>query len=379
MAKTIVFCADGTWNGPGQDENNDGIADATNVLRLFDALSGRNDVKSLRLENEQEKALQADDGAVLQVAKYIHGVGDSKNIIKKLLGGVFGEGFIERIVRGYTFVSRNYQPGDHIHLAGFSRGAYTARALGGMISTMGLLAPSAMRLRDGTYDAETAYRSGAAAWACYRQRGGKPTTLLSYLQEFRLGTRRCPDLIADVGMRSIAAWDTVGALGIPVFDAKTRDRIDVFQFADADLSPKVDFGFHAVAIDEQRGDFIPTWWNPRQGVEQALFVGAHADVGGGYPETALSCHSLHWMKRRLAALGVQFDDLAGPVEGPHIPINTPWTKPPFSKLRKGPRSHPDHARIHRSVQRRVAGMADYQPTGLPLTPARLFDGARLVD
>ena len=75
----------------------------------------------------------------------------------------------------------------------------------------------------------------------------------------------------------------------------------------------------------------------------------------------------------------RFDELGGPSDGPHVPINTPWTKPPFSKLRKGPRSHPDHARIHRSVQLRVTGMAGYQPTGLVLTEARLFDAARLVD
>ena len=65
------------------------------------------------------------------MAKYLHGVGDSNNFLAKVLGGGFGEGLITRIVRGYTFVSRNYEDGDKIYLVGFSRGAYTARALAG--------------------------------------------------------------------------------------------------------------------------------------------------------------------------------------------------------------------------------------------------------
>lgn len=43
MTKNIIFCADGTWNYPGQDENNDGLPDQTNVYKLFLALKGRSD------------------------------------------------------------------------------------------------------------------------------------------------------------------------------------------------------------------------------------------------------------------------------------------------------------------------------------------------
>ncbi|MEA3157934.1 MAG: hypothetical protein QOK44_5523, partial [Betaproteobacteria bacterium] len=68
---------------------------------------------------------------------------------------------VSRVIRGYTFISREYDVGDAIHIVGFSRGAYTARALGGMISKVGLLNRSA-------YDAsdkDKAYRLGLAAWA----------------------------------------------------------------------------------------------------------------------------------------------------------------------------------------------------------------------
>ena len=110
--------------------------------------------------------------------------------IRKILGGVFGEGFIERIVRGYTFVSRNYAPGDRIYLAGFSRGAYTVRALGGMIAAMGLLPPDAMRADDGSYDADQAYSLGIYVWADYRRAAGKQSTLLGYLEEFKSQSHR---------------------------------------------------------------------------------------------------------------------------------------------------------------------------------------------
>ena len=40
MSKNIVFCADGTWNGPGEPDSDDKTADATNVFKLFLNLGG---------------------------------------------------------------------------------------------------------------------------------------------------------------------------------------------------------------------------------------------------------------------------------------------------------------------------------------------------
>ena len=133
MSKLIIYCADGTWNGPGQDENDDREPDPTNVYKLFVGLAGQPATET-RDADEQEKELRQ-NGRSVQVAKYVHGVGDSRNPIKKLMGGAFGAGTISRIVRGYTFISRNYESGDHIVVAGFSRGAYTARALAGLIGS----------------------------------------------------------------------------------------------------------------------------------------------------------------------------------------------------------------------------------------------------
>ena len=101
---------------------------------------------------------------MLQASKYLHGVGDSDNFLVKALGGTLGAGLVTRIVRGYTFISRNYAQGDKIFIVGFSRGAYTARALAGVIAAKGLLDATRVDLTE----KETAYRLGAAVWYAYR-------------------------------------------------------------------------------------------------------------------------------------------------------------------------------------------------------------------
>jgi hypothetical protein len=361
MAKNIIFCADGTWNGLGATEGPDLDPDATNVLRFFAALDGDVTPDSLRLQDEQEKAAVAADGSVAQTSKYIHGVGDSRNAIVKLLGGVFGEGFIERIVRGYTFVSRNYEDGDRIYLVGFSRGAYTVRALGGMIAKMGILPPSAALAPDGTWDSDLAYRLGVSVWAQFRKASGKMSTLLGYLEEFKAEPIDASRLVP-VKITAIGVWDTVGALGIPVEDLADSQRVDVFAFADTALSPLVENGFHAIAIDEQREDFEPTLWDARDGIVQRWFSGAHADVGGGYPSLEFSSVSLDWMIARLRGAGVLFSgqySLPGPF--PYGPFHTPYTQAPFDIRPHGLRGIPEDAIFHPSVQARLTGYADYAP------------------
>jgi predicted DNA-binding WGR domain protein len=77
MSKNIVFCADGTWNGPGEPDSDDKTAAATNVFKLFLNLDGRDTPDTYLLEKEQERVLTAADGTTPQVAKYLDGVGDS--------------------------------------------------------------------------------------------------------------------------------------------------------------------------------------------------------------------------------------------------------------------------------------------------------------
>jgi uncharacterized protein (DUF2235 family) len=347
MSKFIVFCADGTWNGPGQDDNGDREPDVTNVYKLFLGLAGELSVGTIRDADEQEKVL-TEAGKVSQVAKYIHGVGDSRNPIRKIFGGAFGSGMIARIVRGYTFISRNYEPGDAIVITGFSRGAYTARALAGLIVSQGVLAKPL------TTDKTDAYRRGAQAWYRYRKRAteSRPgifqrlaeaaADLPAFLSH---GNLKDTDLVPVDKIKAVAVWDTVGALGLPLYIDDRR--ADAFKFADTILSPKVEKGFHAVALDEQRVDFTPTLWDKADNVVQMLFPGAHSDVGGGYTtkdnESGLSDIALEWMAAQLHDVGVRF---AKPIYKPFLPdvkgiAHRPWLEPPFNKARAVARQFKD--------------------------------------
>src|SRR4029079_15342417 len=117
--KRIVLLFDGTWNTLTNPD------EATNVVRVGQALKP-----------------VASDG-VQQIVYYNSGVG-SGGPVDQILGGVFGVGLKSNVKLGLTFLSFNYNTGDtpddppdEIHIFGFSRGAYTARALAGVIGAIG--------------------------------------------------------------------------------------------------------------------------------------------------------------------------------------------------------------------------------------------------
>lgn len=383
MSKNIVFCADGTWNGPGEPDSDDKTAPPTNVFKLFLNLDGKDTPGTFLLEKEQERVLQDANGVVQQWAKYLHGVGDSDNLLVRLLGGTLGAGLITRIVRGYTFISRNYVAGDKIFIIGFSRGAYTARALGGMIAAMGLLDAGRIDLTD----RERAYRLGTAVWHEYRRAALQAdTNRLQRLEDTVLDIPglldRLPsdDLLTKAPIEAIAVWDTVGALGIPEY-TRTMLRIDVFRFADTKLSPIVQRGLQALAVDERREDFSPTLWDADPRITQALFPGAHADVGGGYPdsddESGLSDRTLAWMIGQLSPLGVLF--AATPTITPHPDprgiAHEPWLRLPWDVLPRGPRAFPAGLCLSQFVIDRINGspvVAQPQTAAAPYAPTNLL-------
>lgn len=340
MPKNIVFCADGTWNNPDDEPQSDPakkVDSSSNVFKLFTLLDGRMvsrtkwaDITGEILEREKKLVV---DNVTVQVAKYINGVGNAQNKIQELIGGGFGTGLIKRIVRGYTFISRNYQPGDSIHIIGFSRGAYTARALAGLIASQGLLSNKFPR-----GDAES-YKLGAQAWYRYRKAGAEKRNVFSQLAEavndlpsfLKSDSLKESDFIRDVHIASVAVWDTVGSLGIPEFNVQTNALEDAFRFADIKLSSKVGQGFHALALDEQRLLFTPTFWEKAPNVTQYVFPGAHSDVGGGYPtknnESGLSDGALQWMIQQLVTQGVFFADTIKNIKpDPTAPAHREWDR-----------------------------------------------------
>lgn len=356
MGKNIVFCADGTWNGPS--DNDEGLIGRTNVYKLYANLKGT--PKASDDLAEQERTVFNEGGKQVQIAKYLHGVGDSRNWLVHFLGGSIGAGLIARVVRGYTFISRNYLAGDRIYINGFSRGAYTARALAGMISTRGLLDATSVDLTD----REHAYRLGLAVWLDHRREvnahGGSLGVLRGLLESVAapLIGHATSKLLTHVPIETVAVWDTVGSLGIPIYSC--GGTLDYFLFTDTRLPPAVRVGLHAVAADEQRMTFTPSLWDDDPRVTQVLFAGAHADVGGGYSEAGLSDGSYAWMAGKLGALGVLFSDPPAYVPRPcSLSLaHRPWIRGPWTRLGIGPRTFPHNILVKSSIiERQNADLA----------------------
>ena len=330
MSRNVLYFADGTWQSAASP-------DQSNVIKLFDALDGANTLGGNQ-DPEQERASSGVPGKSDHVAKYIDGVGVDGGAVAKLLGGAIGTGLIAHVLRGYTFVSRRWRAGDRIFLIGFSRGAYTARTLAGLIATMGLLDWDALGLDRNKTD-DTGYCHAAAAWQAFMRKrsdpnmlgaveqliGGLPTAITGFGQQQKY--------IAGVHIDTVGVFDTVGAMGIPQIDIFNGVAIDAMKFTDLKLGPMINAGFHAVAIDEQRINFCPTLWDADTRVTQLLFPGAHADVGGGYPianrESDLSDAARGWMADKLASRGV---NLALPIVQPDFalgPQHEPWRSGPW--------------------------------------------------
>jgi uncharacterized protein (DUF2235 family) len=385
MGKNIIFCADGTWNAPGAEDGGNTQAD-TNVFKLFSNLAPSGPAS---LATEQDRALTDPDGTIVQVAKYLHGVGDSDNLLVKVLGGTLGAGLMERILRGYTFVSRNYTVGDKIFLIGFSRGAYTVRALAGLIDAKGLLDPTKLRLGDKV----DAYRYAIGAWYDYqRAKLAARVGLLGSLDQvvaqiptfFGFKSSVHADEYVRAPVEAVAVWDTVGSYGIPAYNVQLV-RVDVFGFADLKLSAAVRNGLHAVAVDEQRGDFMPTLWDPDPRVTQVLFVGSHGDVGGGYPQCTQSDAALKWMTGRLEQLGVQFSPTPAfvPRPDPRGPAHQEWKRAPWDRLVRRARVFPAGLTLSQGLIDRLAAgdvVPDPGEGPVPYDPANLgrYVGARVA-
>jgi uncharacterized protein (DUF2235 family) len=343
MKRLIIFC-DGTWNRADQQAG--GEPCPTNVVKLAYRVAKR-------------------DGEVSQIVYYRHGVGTG-NSLDRFSGGAFGGGLEENIHDAYRFLVANYEKGDEIFLFGFSRGAFTARSIAGMVRNCGILKRESVR-------------HYADAIGLYRDSTRHPDHDFSV--DFRGSHSVCEG--DTIPIRFIGVWDTVGALGIPLRGLRglTRGR---HSFHDTELSGSVQHAFHALAINERRSPFTPTLWyakpKPGQTVEQRWFVGVHSDVGGGYPEPGLSDIALEWMLDRASTVGgLALETFAGhdlapePLLEPHQSRKglyrvTPGHDRPIGLrvTQKGETTHdPDPTQdVHESVRRRWREDPDYRPPQL---------------
>lgn len=298
--RRLVLCFDGTWNTP---------EDETNVSRIYAAVKDRQ------------------SGYDRQLKFYDPGVGTDWG--SRIAGGALGWGLNQNILEGYCWLIDNYCPqppdatpivdpgdaekfenGDQIFLFGFSRGAFTARSLAGLINACGLVKKSPS-------DGPTATDSDLVkkAWTLYRNRSEvDDVRMYGPCEQFR------KDHAHNVKVRFVGVWDTVGALGVPKFGGSLLPtRNWRYGFHDTGLCRIVEHAYHAVAIDEHRRDYAVALWSQAhkvgtKTVEQRWFPGAHANVGGGYEDDLLPELSLRWMCECAYAHGLEFDSRMGPSE-----------------------------------------------------------------
>jgi len=282
--RKLVLLFDGTWNKP---ESN------TNVERLRRMLASQ------------------DADGIEQVINYIPGVGVKRGITH-LLGGAFGYGLSRNVIDGYRWLCENWQAGDVLYLFGFSRGAYTARSLAGMIRKCGLLR------RD--VDGKLSDANTSSAYDFYRDTDTRPDSPAAVAFRASRST--------EITIEFIGVWDTVGTLGIPDVASWFPYARSRYQFHDTELSHIVRYAYQALALDEHRADFAPAVWmrNPftlkpgekatdkKSGqieIEQRWFIGSHSDVGGGndhdgagHKPDLLPELPLAWLQRKASDAGL---------------------------------------------------------------------------
>ena len=311
VKKRIAIFCDGTWNR----------ADAqhpTNVVRMAQTVKHT-----------------AGDGRKQHVL-YKMGVGTGRGsnslarVTDKVMGGALGWGLIETIEETYRDLIFCYEPGDQIYIFGFSRGAYTARSLAGLIRYCGIP------------PRENVHRIGEAIARYRRPKSAKnhpddesnlkwrsdfaPFTLTSQAEfDWRLANK--PGMIQPLEIAYLGVWDTVGALGVPGYWMAAPLLNRAYQFHDNQLSSTIKSARHALAIDERRRAYAPTEMgriddlncralglpegSDLSGTDrktlkyrQEWFPGDHGSVGGGGERKGLSAYAFDWMAEGAIAAGL---------------------------------------------------------------------------
>lgn len=366
--RNIVICCDGAGNQFGTENSN--------VVKLYATL----------IINQE------------QIGYYHPGTGTmgapnaGSRLARKwsrLKGLAFGAGFMANVSDAYRYLMNTYREGDRVFLFGFSRGAYTVRALAGLLHTCGLLCPGNEEL------IPYAFRLFAAK-SRHKPRGAKTLEVSHAFKEV---------FSRDILIDFVGVWDTVSSIGW-IYNPVV--------LPDEGRNPIMKAGRHAVSIDERRCYYHDKLWGApfkqheaefrvSQDIKQVWFAGVHSDIGGSYPETqsGLSKLALEWMLQEACRFGLKVDNaradrILGRSSNPnqqtanvppdpssklHISLKGAWwlleclpheyyNKPPGRRKWRIPlgasRTIPDGSLIHQSVQQRMTLLADYRPGNLPV-------------
>jgi uncharacterized protein (DUF2235 family) len=267
-----------------------------------------------------------------QLIYYSAGVGTSSG--NNVRGGVFGYGIDDLLTLAYQWLIENYLDGDTLFIFGFSRGAFAARSLSGLISRCGLLKLGAPLSIDQLY---ARYRRGNEVRTVHELAESSAVAAgLSNEESWLLRYSR------PIAVRFTGVWDTVGAVATSgAFHLLTGGD---HSFLDVNLRRTEQNVFHALAIDENRKVFDATllsqyapgtdptapWTTPRpiDSVGQRWFAGAHGNIGGGSYDDLLAQLPLRWLMAKAEKFGLVFrqtldvDDKAAtsPIEDSFTPF-----------------------------------------------------------
>jgi uncharacterized protein (DUF2235 family) len=346
MSRNLVLCFDGT--------NNKYNTANTNVVRLFQML--------VRDDPAQIVYYQPGIGTMMPIGHFDR----LRKKIMRIVDLAMANLLDDHVKGGYRFLMQNYEPGDRIFLFGFSRGAYTARVLAGMLHKVGLLARNNDELIP-------------FAWDMFAN-----TPVGEVSRGFHVTFSR------DVSIHFLGLWDTVSAISWA-----WRGKIYPF----TKNNPDVTIVRHALALDERRQRFAQNAWTntppPGQDVKEVWFPGVHSDIGGGYPQTeeGLSLISLQWMIKELDGSGVKLDASRVaqvlppnqadryPAAAKHESLTWRWWPVEFMLLphkdpNNGYKEHwsfhlgrprivPEQSRLHASIFKKTAIDSTYRPPNIP--------------
>lgn len=179
----------------------------------------------------------------------------------------------DNVREAYSFLANNYHHGDEIFLIGFSRGAFTARSIAGLIGEIGLLTKKGLHtlpevFKDVQHRRDPRYEPNNPNVPFPNKPSASDPRYADELE--RRGLTRL-----DVPIKAIGVWDTVGSLGTPRVGWLTKVGLQSSEskemsFYDTKLANCVENAFQALALDEKRSAFSPAVWEKPEGNRTTL-------------------------------------------------------------------------------------------------------------